>query len=110
MLHCDETVTLIKHTTDNDRDTYNCIAVTGASWYAKTAISTSGDGAQPINTYEVRIMGTDDLAPAPGDYVARGIVASITKPADLKGIEHFRIKSVGDNRRGNLPHWRLSGS
>ena len=110
MIACDQTITIIKHTAENDRDTYTCFAVAGASWYAKTVITTSGDGAMPTNTYEVRVFGNVDISPAPGDYVARGIVKDITKPSDLKSIEHFRIKAVGDNRRGSLPHWRLSGA
>ena len=109
MLACNETVTLVQHTADNDRDLYNCIAVTGASWYAKTVIVTSGDGAKPANSYEVRIFGEMAAAPKPGDYVVRGTVESVSKPADLKTTEHFRITSVGDNRRGGLPHWRVSG-
>lgn len=110
MIACDQTITLIKHTAEKDSDTYSCTVVNGASWYAKTVISTSADGARPGNTYEVRIIGNADISPAPGDYVARGIVSNITKPSDLKAIEHFRITSVGDNRRGSLPHWRVSGA
>lgn len=110
MIACDQTITLIRHNLDTDTDTYTCKTVDNASWYAKTIITTSGDGAKPSNTYEVRIMGAADISPAPGDYVALGAVESVTRPSDLKGIEHFRITSVGDNRRGGLPHWRLSGS
>lgn len=110
MIACTETITIIKHSADTDRDTYNCIAVTESSWFAKTVISTSGDGAKPANSYEVRVFGPLSVAPKVGDYVARGVVKDVTKPADLKDVEHFRITSVGDNRRGGLPHWRLSGS
>lgn len=109
MIACNETITLVKHTTDTDEDVYTCTTVTGASWFYKTVITTSGDGAKPANTYEVRVF-SDEITPAPGDYIARGEVKDITKPSDLKAIEHFRITSVGDNRRGGLPHWRVSGS
>lgn len=110
MIACTETITLIQHTTDTDKDLYTCEVVTASSWYAKTVISTSGDGAKPANSFEVRVFGPMKLAPRVGDYVARGVAAEITKPADLKGVEHFRITSVGDNRRGGMPHWRLSGA
>ena len=110
MLACDELITLVKHTAENDRDLYNCIAVAGASWYAKTVIVTSGDGAKPANTFVVRIYTNENISPAPGDYIVRGEVSSIEKPADLKGREYFRVTSVGDNRRGSLPHWRVSGA
>ena len=110
MIACDQTITLVHHTTDWNGDSYSCIVLNGASWYSKTVITTSGDGAKPANTYEVRVLGDADIFPALGDYVVKGIVKSVTKPSDLKGVEHFRITSVGDNRRGSLPHWRLSGS
>lgn len=110
VIACDQTITLVQHTTENDGDTYTCTPLEGASWFSKTVITTSGDGAAPANTYEVRIFSGSNIAPKPGDYVARGIVKDVTKPADLKSVEHFRIKSVGDNRRGGLPHWRVSGS
>ena len=110
MIACDQTITLVHHTAEENGDLYSCIVLSGASWYSKTVITTSGDGAKPANTYEVRVFGTNDISPAPGDYVVKGVVKSVTKPADLKGVEHFRITSVGDNRRGSLPHWRLSGS
>lgn len=110
MLACDQTVTLIKHITENDGDSYTCETIHGVSWFTKTVITTSKDGATPANTYEVRILNGVGISPAPGDYVARGEISSVQRPSDLKEVEHFRITSVGDNRRGSLPHWRVSGS
>ena len=110
MLACTEKLTLIQHIAGIDGDTYKCVPVSGASWYAKTVITTSGDGAQPANTYDVRVFGTLDISPRPGDYVVRGTIETVNKPADLKGVERFRITSVGDNRRGSLKHWRLGGA
>lgn len=110
MIACDQTITLVQHTAEDNGDFYSCTVLNSASWFSKTVITTSGDGAKPANTYEVRVFGNEDISPAPGDYVVRGVVKSVTKPADLKSVEHFRITSVGDNRRGSLPHWRLSGS
>ena len=109
MIGCNETITLIKHITGDDTDTYTCTVIERASWFSKTVISTSADGAKPSNTYEVRIYGNVNISPKPGDYIARGVVVSVNKPADIKA-DHFRITSVGDNRRGGLPHWRVSGS
>lgn len=110
MLGCDQTITLVKHIKDNDGDIYECYTFEDASWFAKTTITTSGDGAKPANSYEVRIFG--DLlgvVPSLGDYCVKGKVGNITKPADLKGFEHFRITSLGSNMRPPLPHWRVSG-
>lgn len=113
MLACDQVVTLIKHTAGNDGDTYACYTVPDASWFSSVSISTSGDGAKPGNSYTVRLL-TDNMptgiSPSVGDYVAHGVITSVGRPADLAGREHFRITAVGDNRRGGLSHWKVSGS
>lgn len=113
MLACDQAITLVKHIAGKDGDSYNCFSVPNASWFSSVSISTSGDGAKPGNSYVVRIpVGNvpTGIAPAPGDYVVRGIVLSVDRPADLSGHEHFRITAVGDNRRGGLAHWKVNGS
>ena len=109
LLLCNETVTLIQHIKGTDADTYKCTVCEGASWYKKTTITTSAEGARPTNTYEVRIMGGENITPALGDYMALGVVNAVEKPADLKGVDHFRITAIGDNKRGRLAHWRCSG-
>ena len=109
MLACTETVTIIHHEKNIGSDSYSCTVVFGASWFKKTTISTSGDGAKPSNSYECRIMGADVLPASMGDYIALGEVESIETPSDLKEIDHFRITAIGDNRRGKLPHMRYSG-
>lgn len=109
MLQCEEVVTIIHHNKETDTDTYTCTSVGSASWFKKTTIATDAQGAKPSNTYEVRIMTSEGLTVSLGDYVALGIVLDIQKPADLKRVDHFRVTAIGDNRRGKLPHWRLSG-
>lgn len=109
LLGCTETVTLVHHNKDDD-DTYTCTIVDCASWFKRLAISTSADGAKVGNTYDSRLFGeVVGVTPTPGDYLVRGVVENIEKPSDLKELEHFRITAVGDNRRGMLPHWRVSG-
>ena len=109
MLGCTETITLVHHIKDDD-DTYTCHTVNNASWYQKTTITTSADGAKPVNTFEVRIFSEiSGVVPALGDYVVKGIVEGIEKPSDLKNEVYFRITAISDNRRGGLPHWRVSG-
>ena len=110
MLGCNQTITLVHHVADDNSDVYICHTVNNASWFAKNTIATSGDGAKPVNTYDVRIM--EDLAghiPELGDYCVLGVVEHVEKPADLKDVEHFRITAIGKNFRGVLPHWRVSG-
>ena len=109
LLGCTETVTLVHHLKD-DEDTYTCTIVKSASWFKRLAITSSADGAKVGNTYDSRLFGeVVGVTPSPGDYLVRGIVENVEKPSDLKGLEHFRITAVGDNRRGGLPHWRVSG-
>jgi hypothetical protein len=111
MLACTETVTLIHHIAEDNGDKYVCFPVYNkASWFAKITIATSADGAKPVNTYDVRIMDAlEGKIPELGDYCVKGIVEHVTKPADLKGLEYFRITAIGKNFRSVLPHWRVSG-
>lgn len=109
MLGCTETITLI-HCVNDDDDSYICHVIENASWFSKTSISTSADGAKPVNTFDVRFFGDyPDIELALGDYVVKGIVESIETPRDLKNEVYFRVTSISDNRRGGLPHWRVSG-
>ena len=109
MLGCTETITLVHHVKDDD-DTYTCHTVKNASWFSKTSISTSADGAKPVNTFEVRLFDEiSTVEPSHGDYVVKGIVNNIETPHDLKNKVYFRITAISDNRRGGLTHWRVSG-
>lgn len=113
LLMGDETITLVKHKKTDTSDAYVCYAMAGASWFASRTISTSADGAKPVNTFTVRIPGEyvpTGVSPETGDYIVKGVVTSVSRPSDLSGREHFRITAVGNNNRGNLPHWRVSGS
>lgn len=109
MLECNNVITVIRHDKASDDDLYICTTFSQASWFEKKTIVTSADGAKPVNTYDTRIMGDIEIDVAPGDFVALGVVENFETQSDLKGFDHFRITAVGDNRRGNLPHWRLSG-
>lgn len=109
LIGCSETITLVHHIKDDD-DTYTCHTVNKASWFSKTTISTSADGAKPVNTFDVRIFDEfSGVVPSLGDYVVKGIVEGIETPSDLKNMVYFRITSIADNRRGGLAHWRVSG-
>lgn len=109
VIGCTETITLVHHLKDDD-DTYECHTANNASWFSKITISTSADGAKPVNTYEVRVFGDFlGVTPALGDYIVKGVVENIETPRDLKNEVYFRITAIGDNRRGGLAHWRFSG-
>lgn len=109
MLGCTETITLVHHI-KNDDDSYTCHTVKNASWHEKTSIATTADGAKPVNTFDVRIFSDfKGVTPSVGDYVVKGVINSVEKPADLKNEVYFRITAIGHNKRGGLPHLRLSG-
>lgn len=108
MLECSNIVTIIHHDKLSDDDEYICTTYDKASWFKKNTITTAADGAKPVNTYDVRIMGNMDINVSLGDYVAKGNIV-FEGLQDLKNIDHFRITAIGDNRRGSLAHWRFSG-
>ena len=109
MLECNKTITVIHHDKTSDDDDYICTTHDNASWFKKNTITTSADGAKPVNTYDVRILSNEDITVSLGDYIALGVVSNIGAVSDLKNIDHFRITAIGDNRRGSLAHWRFSG-
>lgn len=109
MLECKHTVTLIHREKGVDGDTYTCTVFDGASWFKKNTITTSADGAKPVNTYVVRILTKEDIKCDLGDHLAFGVVSDIQKVSDLKEFDSFRITAIGDNRRGTLAHWRFDG-
>ena len=114
MLMCTETVTLIHAVHGKNGETYTCTPLTGASWYGKAVTVPSADGARIQNTYKARIPAgnmPDGVTPCTGDYLVRGTVAQVTRaPADFEDREYFLISAVGDNRRGRLQHWAVSGA
>ena len=112
LLMGNQVITLVKHKKTDTGDAYTCYSMPDVSWFSSTSIVTSADGAKPVNTYTVRIPEENvptDIRPDLGDYVVKGVITSVTRPADLSTLEHFRVTAVGCNLRGNLPHWRVSG-
>ena len=109
MLECKNTVTVIHHDKSTDDDLYSCTVYHNASWFKRNTIAISEKGARPSNSYECRIMGKNDVVVALGDIVALGVVENYESKSDLDGIDYFSVSAIGDNRRGYLPHWRVSG-
>ena len=108
MLECNNTVTLLHIDHTSDDDSIECIILENASWFKRNTITTSEKGATPSNSYESRIMTEGDINVALGDWLVLGRVESVEKPSDVT-LDKFRITAIGDNRRGMLGHWRLSG-
>lgn len=110
-LACDETVTLVSHVKGIDTDSYVCYPIQGVSWYEKMKTVVSADGAKPVNSVVVRIpvAALPAILPQKLDFIVKGIVSGVTKPADLKGRVYFEVTAVSDNRRGQLPHVKVAG-
>lgn len=110
-LACNELVTLVCHVKDKDTDSYICYPIQGVSWYEKMQTAVSADGAKPVNSIAVRIPEAvlPACLPEKLDYIVKGEISGVSKPADLNGETYFQITAVSDNRRGRLPHVRVSG-
>lgn len=109
MLACDKTATLVRL----EGERYSCTALKGVSWFAKTVAAVSTDGAKPVNILKVRIpenVMPEGVIPRPGDFLVLGVLEAMERPADLLGREYFQVTAVGDNRRGGLRHWSVSGA
>lgn len=112
MLACDETATLVQRVEEGDADNYVCATLHGVSWFAKTVVAVSSDGAKPVNVLKCRVPVSAmplEITPHTGDYLVQGELADMEGMADLTGRTYFQITAVGDNRRGRLSHWLLSG-
>lgn len=113
MLACSEVLTLVRHIREDDGDRYECAAIHGGSWYRKTSIALSGDGAKPVGTCSVRFPpeALDGAGPKVGDYLVRGRLSAVQRaPKDFGGLDYIQVTTVSDNRRGRLPHWGVSGA
>lgn len=112
MLLCNETVTLIHCELGLDDEQYICTVIEGASWFGKAQITQQQDGFAGGMVVKVRIPEENmpaGVVPREGDQMARGRVERIERLKDLEGVEHFKVMAVGDNRRGRLRHWAVSG-
>ena len=117
MLACTETVTLVQRRYDSETDTdaYVCTAIHGVSWFGKLIATPEKQGLTGATKVTVRIPGevVPEVTIKNGDFIVRGKVDAIEKQADLKGLEHFMVLSIGDNRRSKrryLRHWAVSGA
>ena len=112
-LACDETITLVQLVEGEDEDTYTCTEINNASWFSKVAVTLEGEGVRSADLVKIRVP--EENLPSGttirnGDYIVRGTISgTITKQSDLKNYERVTVISVGDNRRGELKHWAVTG-
>lgn len=103
MLNADQTITVAK----TDGEAYTLTEITGVSWFDKLQLVMQGEGMKFANVTRIRIpaAATPAVLPEVGDIVVLGSVTGTpAKPADFAGYRTAKIMSVGDNRRGSLPH------
>lgn len=114
MVRCNETVTLVHHTPEQEDDRYTSTVIRGVSWFGKSKSALQGNGLATVKEVKVRIPAeslSGDTVLRKGDYLVRGeLTMEITKPTDLSVYEFFQILVIGDNRRGKLPHWAVGGA
>ncbi len=109
MLYANETITLIKC----DGENYTTNLLVGVSWFDKTKVAMEGPGLAFANVTTIRIPPAclpSGVSPEVGDQVVRGQLPpelTLEKPADLLPYHPRKVMSVGDNRRGGLPHWAV---
>ena len=107
LLACTETVTIVRHEQTGSSDFYSCEAIAGVSWFSKRGSTASASGEAPTTEVVVRIPAdvAPEVLPVKGDLMVRGVLGSYEGRSSLKGLECFRIATVGDNRRTKLlPH------
>lgn len=114
MLGCTETITIVQYGYDpkTDMEAYSCTVIEGVSWFGKLVAAVEDKGLTGATKVTVRIPESvmPDITIKNGDYIVRGVVESVEKQADLSDREYFMVLSVGDNRRGRLRHWAVSGA
>ena len=117
MLACTETITLVqrKYDKETDTDSYICTRIEGVSWFGKLVAAVESKGLRGETKVTVRIpeYSMPEVMIQRGDYIVRGAVETISKQADLDGLEYFSVLSVGNNRRSqrkDLRHWVVSGA
>lgn len=114
MLACDKTITLIQvgYDSEMDEDTYTQHVIRNVSWFSKVKVEVQDKGVTSADVVKIRIPEKEipeGVRLSNGDFVVLGLIDhSITKREDLDVLEPVTIVSVGDNRRGNLPHWAVT--
>ncbi len=109
LLGCTETVTLIRHVQTHDGDSYTAEVMEGVSWFEKAgSVLSASNGEAPRTEVTVRIPAErcPETIPKAGDYLLKGTLpaGTVLTPSVLKGLDAFRVATVGDNRRVGLQH------
>lgn len=114
MLACTETITIVQlgYDSTQDADVYQSWIVSGVSWFSKLVVGLDDKGLAGKFEFKVRIPVSVGLPTIiqPGDIIVHGNAGTVQKAADYKDMEYFIVLSIGDNRRGGIPHWAVRGT
>lgn len=116
MLACDKTITLVQmyYDSEMDADKYRQTVIQNVSWFSKVKVELQDKGVTSADVVKIRIPEKElpeGIILSNGDYIVLGkLDQTIAKREDLDGLEYVSIISVGDNRRGNLRHWAVTGA
>lgn len=116
MLACDKTITLVQmyYDSEMDADKYRQTVIQNVSWFSKVKVELQDKGVTSADVVKIRIPEKalpEGIILSNGDYIVLGkFDQTIAKREDLDGLEYVSIISVGDNRRGNLRHWAVTGA
>lgn len=82
---------------------YKATYYPAVSWYCDSKATVTDRGLQAADVVKVRIPTTEAVELAKGDKLVKGKCGDATPPMERA----FTVLSFSDNRRGNLPHWRI---
>lgn len=112
MFCADKTITLIRPTLGLDGETYECVMIHGASYYALVSLGATDNGFLSGKEVFIRIPKDnmpDGFKPQIGDYFVDGELSGLEGLHFLNDLSHCKVTAVHDNRRGNLAHWAVRG-
>lgn len=106
MLGANRVITVI-HYADG---AYYCDVIEGVSVYQRVehTVGDKGVVAAVVATIRIPEAVLPERLPEAGDFVVFDRAESIAERQDIEMYGHTVIIGVGDNRRGNLPHIKLT--
>lgn len=106
MLGADRTVTVVHY----DGGEYQCSIIEDVSVHQelKHIVSDKGVVAQMVATVRIPEDVLPKRLPEAGDFVVFDRVEGIADRRDIEMYGHTKVIGVGDNRRGGLPHIKLT--
>lgn len=105
MLACDRIVTVVHY----DGENYVPTVIEGVSVHQKVehTVSDRGKAAAVVATIRIPETALPERLPEAGDFVVFDRAEEIADRRAIEQYGHTVVISVGDNRRGGVPHIKL---